>query len=194
MLGADTGNTVMHELPTGSSQWALYVALRDAGADITARNFSGRTPLHCAAAAGDVALARLLLQDGASASAPAAGGETPMHAAAAAEDVQAAPEVVRWLAEHGGIPDAADDCGVTPMDIARSRGFAQGQPIVVRAFEYRDADLSSTVVLMSVFLHWQASARKRERICSFWLLEGCESQTPPKKCPQLFLLVDHDGN
>lgn len=122
----------MHELPVGVCQWPLYAALRDAGADITARNLMGRTPLHCAAATGDLHLVRLLLLDGASVTAAANGGETPMHAAAGTVDAEMAPALVQCLAEHGGMADAADELGVTPVDIARSRGSTQGQPIVVR--------------------------------------------------------------
>lgn len=124
---AETGDTTLHELPVGFT--ALYAALRDAGADTSARNFAGRTPLHCAAAAGDFQLARLLLRDGASATAATHGGETPMHAAAAA-DVQTAPAIVQCLAQHGGEPDAPNDAGETPLDIATS--VAHGQATVVR--------------------------------------------------------------
>lgn len=127
VVRAETGNTVLHELPMGYT--ALYAALRDAGADANARNFAGRTPLHCAAAAGDFQLARLLLRDGASATAAAHGGETPMHAAATA-DAQSAPAVVQCLAQHGGEPDVPNDAGVTALDVARS--VAHGQATVVR--------------------------------------------------------------
>jgi ankyrin repeat protein len=123
---AETGNTALHELPMGFTQ--LYPALLDAGADIGARNFAGRTPLHCAAAAGNFQLARLLLRDGASATAAAHGGETPMHAAAAA-DARAAPQLIQCIAQHGGDPDVVNDAGVTPMEIAC--GVPHGQAAAV---------------------------------------------------------------
>lgn len=127
---AETGNTVMHELPVGECQWALYAVLRDGGADMTARNHKGHTPLLCAAAAGDLRLVRLMLLDGASASDTGIDGETPMHAAAATDDSHVSPALIQCLAEHGGQADVEDAKGMTPVDIARSRG-PEGRPIEV---------------------------------------------------------------
>lgn len=120
----------MHELPTGECQWPLYAALREAGADITVRNHEGLTPLHCATAAGDLHLVRLLLMDGAAADAEGARFETPMHLAAAVQDVEVVPALIQCLAQNGAHAGAHDEYGVTPLDIAWSRG-PDGQPVVV---------------------------------------------------------------
>jgi ankyrin repeat protein len=128
---AETGNTVMHELPVGESHRTLYAALRAAGAGLAERNHAGETPLHRAAGAGDLHLVQLMLLDGADASSKNHSGGTPMHAAAAVEDATVAPALVQVLAQHGGRADAPDEEGVIPLDIARARGPA-GQPIVVR--------------------------------------------------------------
>ena len=140
---------MLHELPLGFTP--LYAALRDAGADTAARNFAGRTPLHCAAAAGDFQLVRLLLRDGASAIATAHGGETPMHAAAAA-DAQSAPQLVHCIAAAGGDPDAPDDIGVTPLDVARSMPHGQATVVCLLTFFlllFRISQYPSTYMYLS---------------------------------------------
>jgi ankyrin repeat protein len=73
------------------------------------------TPLHQAARAGDLGMARLLLEAGADLEARAPGGATALHHAA----YFGHPEVVRELLAWGADPGAVDKVGYTPLQWAR---------------------------------------------------------------------------
>ena len=61
----------------------LGAAVKEAGADVNARDSAKNTPLHWAAASGGVDAARLLLDAGADLTLRGAGGDQPLHIAAA---------------------------------------------------------------------------------------------------------------
>lgn len=90
------------------------------GADpgTVARNPSRVQPLHSAAAARELEIARLLVAAGADVNARQQGGWTPLHAAAAHGD----ESLARLLLEHGAEPGVANDAGRTPVDLARENG------------------------------------------------------------------------
>lgn len=123
---AETGNTALHDLPRGFA--SLYPAIRDAGADTTAVNYAGFTPMHCAAARADAPLARLLLRDGADAANGARAGESPTRGQAlpsatgvggpgTAVPAMSARSVamVQSLAASGAAAPAEDRRGVPPV-------------------------------------------------------------------------------
>lgn len=86
--------------------------LFDAGADVGAATHAGWTPLHCAAAVGNLEVARLLLERGAGISSP--GGErawSPLHIAAG----DGHGGLMSLLLQHGAEVDATDVCGATPL-------------------------------------------------------------------------------
>ena len=80
------------------------------------RTMNGTTPLHEAAAAGDLHLTYRLLRAKANPNARSSDGNTPLHYAAAAN----APDVTNRLLKSGANPNARDDCGDTPLHIAVS--------------------------------------------------------------------------
>lgn len=70
------------------------------------------TPLHWAAANGQIKLVEMLLANGASASAPDSWGRTPLHAGVRYQDV------VALLIDKGADVDAKDSFGNTPLHLA----------------------------------------------------------------------------
>ena len=106
---AESGNHALHDLPRGFT--SLYPVIRDSGADVTAINHAGFTPMHCAAARADVPLARLLLRD----SSDAAGGAAAVDSLARASSTSQAP----------GTPSANGGGSVMPAMSARSVAMVQ---------------------------------------------------------------------
>ncbi len=77
-------------------------------------------PLHSAVAAGDVEIARALVDAGADVDARQQGGVTPLMGAAAGGSV----ELVRLLLDAGAEPSMEDDAGGTAASWAADRGHA----------------------------------------------------------------------
>ncbi|KAI1288837.1 hypothetical protein F5Y03DRAFT_389016 [Xylaria venustula] len=94
--------------------------LLDHGADISAINIQGMTPLHCASAYGRVERAKQLLDWGANISATTRLQETPLHLAAYNGEV----EMVALLLNQGADLAATTLSGETPLSTALSRGHA----------------------------------------------------------------------
>jgi ankyrin repeat protein len=84
-----------------------------------ARSVDGRTPLHFAAAAGQVAMAGFLNAKGADLS---AGPESPLLAAAGLADVNAGAEVGQVLLANGSDPNARRQDGMSALQLAAARG------------------------------------------------------------------------
>lgn len=98
--------------------------LLEAGADVNApsREAMKVTPLHSAAAAGEVGIARLLISRGADVNAAQAEqGFTPLHEAALSGDI----ELAKLLLEHGANVNARTNDGTTPLGYALSREQAE---------------------------------------------------------------------
>jgi tetratricopeptide (TPR) repeat protein len=79
----------------------------------TSYGFIGSTALHWAAANGDTAMMRQLLEWGASPNAQNKGGSTPLHSACANLRVDS----VALLLQHGANPLISDCCNDTPADL-----------------------------------------------------------------------------
>ena len=94
--------------------------LLERGADTgaVARNAMKLMPLHSAASARNLALARALVERGAPVNARQAGGWTPLHAAAQNGD----RALAELLLKHGADPRATNDEGVTALDLAKKGG------------------------------------------------------------------------
>jgi len=87
------------------------------GASPDVRGRGGRTALHCAAAAGDEALVRLLVENGADVSATDDVGFTPLFDAAQGGGSRAVA-VAKVLVDAGADWSAATADGLTPLKIA----------------------------------------------------------------------------
>ncbi len=87
---------------------------------INAPTKDGRTLLQTAAADGDLAVVKLLLDNGAAVDGIKRGDVTPLHFAAA----NGHKAVVDFLLAHGAKVDARTDAGLTPLLLAVARGYA----------------------------------------------------------------------
>lgn len=101
-------------------QEATGMVLLEQGADpqAVARNAMQVMPLHSAASARNLAMARALVERGAAVDACQAGGWTALHAAAQNGD----RAMAELLLQHGADPRAANDGGVNAIDLARKGG------------------------------------------------------------------------
>ncbi len=101
-------------------QEASGLVLLEQGADpqAVARNPMKVMPLHSAASARNVALARALLERGAPVDARQAMGWTPLHAAAQNGD----RAMAELLLQHSADPHATNDEGVSAVDLAKKGG------------------------------------------------------------------------
>ena len=99
-------------------------ALLAAGADISARNECGSTPLHSAASRGTAETIKALLDGGADVMAEEADGWTPLHRAASC--FECAPENIHLLLAAGASVMAKDQYGKTPWDLAQENEKLKG--------------------------------------------------------------------
>jgi ankyrin repeat protein len=107
----------------GHEAVARLLLVSGARVDQASSNGMRVMPLHSAAAAHSVPIARLLLEAGAPVNVRQGGGEggfTPLMEAALNGQV----EMVELLMQHGADPSMKDDSGNTAADHARSRGHA----------------------------------------------------------------------
>jgi len=88
------------------------------GADVTACDRSGLTPLHRAAYSGHVDLAQFLVEHGADTTAQNKDGLTPLHWASSSGKV----DLARFLVEHGADVTAQNKNGFTPLHFASGSG------------------------------------------------------------------------
>ena len=113
----------------------IALELIDEGADVSAAQGDGTTPLHWAVYRLDVELARLLLARGADQSAANRYGSTPL-----AEAVKAAsPELVALLLEAGAEVDAPNADGQTTLMLAARTGSVE----VAKLLLERGADVNA---------------------------------------------------
>ena len=111
-----SGSTLLHHA-AGFGSLATMTLLLDAGADVSAKNRRGSTPLHWAI--HDIAKVRLLIARGAAVNARQVEGRTPAYLAASLGDGTA---VLKLLLEQGADPRIATANGMTPLMAAAVRG------------------------------------------------------------------------
>ena len=93
--------------------------LIDQGADVNAKDDTGNTPLHRAAANGNNEAVKFLVSRGADVNAKSSNSGTPLHLAAL---LNSDVETVKFLVSMGADVNAAYADGTTPFDAAREAG------------------------------------------------------------------------
>jgi ankyrin repeat protein len=109
---------LMHDA-ADSGDLDMLKRCKDAGADMSALDEFGWTPMHYAARNDCVDVLELLYEMGGDISARKDDGRTPMHEAAENGNVDA----IKVLHELGGDISARDDSGKTPMHVAAVYGY-----------------------------------------------------------------------
>jgi len=102
----------MGEKPTRSGCAQIAQVLIDNGAQVDARNASGKTALQIAAMSRNLEVARVLIAGGADVNARGESGETPLHWAAIAMRT----EIVQLLLANGANPGLKTRNGETALD------------------------------------------------------------------------------
>jgi hypothetical protein len=133
-LKADLGSLLLISSDFGDLNIASL--LIDNGADVSATNEYGETPLHRASSREHEGVARLLIDCGTDVSATNKIGETPLHLASS----PGLERVARLLIVRGADISATDQDGETPLHLA-SWGGHEG---VARLLIDRGADVSAT--------------------------------------------------
>lgn len=113
----EMGFTALHGV-AGQDEPELAELLIKSGADVSAKNDLGMTPLHIAQYA---CIVEVLVRYGADVNVRANNGWTPLHNQAQEEEGTGAIEVIEALLKAGADPNLVDEEGNTPMTFARDR-------------------------------------------------------------------------
>jgi ankyrin repeat protein len=113
---------------------AEFSRLLAAGADLSAKNRGGETPLYVAAEKGQIEMARALIAKGADAKARTPNGETVLHAASMIESAVLTTDLIQAGAEV----NAANNDGEAPLQWAALTGTF----LAVKALADAGADLN----------------------------------------------------
>ena len=122
------------------------------GADISAEDFKGYSPLYFASEGvhlKDRTVLRLLLEHGADVNARTKDGETALHNAS----IFGALEVVRLLLEHGADVNARQEYGITPLHCFNTVSIRPGAVGVARLLLEQGADVNARAKDGSTPLH-----------------------------------------
>src|SRR5262245_48778261 len=136
LLGAANSSAPVADSAMKGDRDAVRTLLKQ-GADVSAAQGDGMTPLHWAAERGDAAMAEMLLYAGANVSAVTRIGQyTPLHLASRAGSAT----VVQALLKGGAdVKAVATTSGATPLHLAA----ASGNPAVVKALVDAGADVNA---------------------------------------------------
>lgn len=170
VLASPENGTALHRaIYEGRSQDAK--ALLAEGADPSAPNPYGVTPLILACTNGDTELVKDLLAAGADPNEEGIGGETPLMTAAR----NGRPAPVKVLLEAGAKVDARDRKGQTALMWAAAEGHAEAVKLLLAGGADREA------VLGSGFNAWFFAAREGHRdVIEVLLADGVEVNAPLK--------------
>ncbi len=105
----------------GQEETAQYLIEQGADVNALAQNGTKLRPVHSAAANGNLAILRALLEAGAEVNVPQDSGFTPLHQAAHRDD----EAMTELFLQHGADRQARTDSGQTPADIALADGHPQ---------------------------------------------------------------------
>jgi ankyrin repeat protein len=124
----------LHEASAAGVAARVEQLLARSPGSVNHRDLQDATPLHYAAACGQIAVANILLQKGAELDATAAGLEnaTPSHFAARIADDKTALNMLETLVGNGAAPAARTSDGTTPLHIAAQHGHSEAVRLLIR--------------------------------------------------------------
>ncbi len=137
-----------------------------AGADVSAAQSNGTTPLHWAAYNGDVELARALLEHGAEADVMNAYGSSPLSEAVNVADV----DLTRMLLEAGADPDSPNADGQTALMLAVRTGVVEVAALLVE----HGADVNAKESWRDQTALMWAAAENRPEMAEFLIANGAD--------------------
>jgi len=131
----------LHEAAAAGASSRVEAILAVNQGSVNHRDLQDATPLHYAAACGQIAVANTLLMKGADlgAKAPRLGDATPAHFAAGIADHKTALLMLGTIAGNGAPADARQADGESPLHIAAHHGHADAVRLLIR----RGADPSA---------------------------------------------------
>jgi pectate lyase len=107
-------------------------AFLNQGIAVDLKDTNGRTPLYYGVLAGNAELVRFLAEQGADVNVQEQGSQaTPLRHAVVRQD----KDIVEILLVHGADIDISDRRGLTPLDLARRRGYAEIIELLTKAAE-----------------------------------------------------------
>ncbi len=124
----------VHEAAAGGDTARVEAILTRNQGSVNHRDSFDATPLHYAAACGQIAMANVLLMKGADLSAVATrlDDATPAHFAAAIADHTTAYQMLETLVGNGAKPGAKKTDGTTPLQIAEKHGHTEASRLLIR--------------------------------------------------------------
>lgn len=163
------GNLLIHRaVQTGTAEQVQILISQ--GADITAANATGETPIYLAVNAHaaeerQAAIVKLLIQQGADVNVQTPDGVTPLHAAA----WKGAFEIVKALVESGAQLEATTDDGATPLHAAANSGSVE----VVEYLLQQGANIGAQRLDGGTLLHTAAAGRSVDTV-RFLIQQGAD--------------------
>lgn len=135
----DGGMSLLQAAATNDKPQIVELLL-EKGADVGACDMMGRTALHSAVGAGQLATAKLLLSKGAYADAVTIHATKPIHKVwLGSDDNKAAGAMLRLLLSHGAAVDSADRDAWTPLHYAAAAGDLDSVKLLIEKGAKPDA-------------------------------------------------------
>ncbi len=179
----------LHEAAAAGDTARVEHLLTRSPGSMNHRDLEDATPLHWAAASGQVAMANLLLMKGADLGAAAEGlnNATPAHLASSVADHKIALQMLETLVGNGAPAGAQQTDGTTPLHIAAKRGHADAVRLLIR----RGADPVAMEVATGDAIPALRDASTMVRDCQTARFHGTDTYGLPQSWINEFVIAAH---